>query len=259
LNDNRHRDVDLRYLVSIEELELTGCKVHNYHHLPNLKKASFSTCLGIKDADLACFRNLSSFSLKSMHSIVDVNSLRKIPTLSFTDCGGISDISSLGRVHSLTVEGCEGVKDIFTLGSIYELHLRDFQGNIPIYLLMNVTVLDLSGSESISEIGCLGHSAVRELNLADCIHISDITMLQNVKKLDISNCPLINNLSGLKALSDFTAQTTGESLNFQSAGLESVRGLRSLLIGEIDSICVEAFFVELAKVSCGAFPISNRN
>jgi hypothetical protein len=229
LNDNRHRDIGLRYLVSIEELELTGCKVHNYHHLPNLKKASFS-----KDADLTCFRDLSSLSLKAMHGIAGVSSLREIPTLSFT-------VEAFPMyLHWARSTPC--VEDISALGSVYDLHLRDFQGNIPLYLFMNVIVLDLSGSESISEIGCLGHSSVRELNLADCIHISDITMLKNVKKLDISNCPLINNLSGLKALTDFTAQTTGESLNFQSAGLESVRGLRSL-----DSICVEAFFVELAK------------
>jgi hypothetical protein len=36
--------VDLSYLVKVEELEIAGLTLKNYHRLENLKKASFQSC-----------------------------------------------------------------------------------------------------------------------------------------------------------------------------------------------------------------------
>jgi hypothetical protein len=216
--------VDLSCLVKVEELEIAGLTLTNYHRLDNLTKANFFRC-EFSDKDISCFSNLSSLALTCIDTVMDISALGEVLILKFDFCRNLSGWSSLGKSRELFIRGC-GYRNASHLGNIEKLSLHEFTGNLS--LLQNVIVLDLSYSHNLTDVSCLANSAVRDLNLFYCSKVSDISMLRNVGKLNISSCWNITDLTGLLSLTELVSR--GTFLNVQ-LGFQTYSQLHTLHIG----------------------------
>jgi hypothetical protein len=147
--------------IVLEELDITGLILTNYHRLKNLKKAVFLRCK-LLDQDISCFGNIESLTLNLVCTTMDISSLNELPVLKLDNCTNLSGWSSLGENRELFARGCGFLDDISHLRNVEKLSLHYLRGNIS--PLQNVIVLDLSYSY-ITDVSCLADSAVRDLRV----------------------------------------------------------------------------------------------
>jgi hypothetical protein len=235
-----HATVDLSCLVKVEELEMRGLNLTNYHLLQNLKKAYFGRCT-FSDEDIRCFSNLTSLTLSSISTTMDISALNEVPILKLVYCRNLSGWSALGKSRELFIASSGSLSDASNLGNVEKLSLRDFTGNIS--PLQNVIILDLSRSSNLTDVSCLADSAVRDLNLLWCSKVSDITMLRKVKKLNISNCARIVDLSGLLSLTELVHLPYRYRIDIQS-GFQTLSQLINLQMGNFQNEDCEMMFAE---------------
>jgi hypothetical protein len=225
--------VDLSCLVKVEELEIRGLNLTNYHKLQQLKKASFSHCT-FSEGESSSSSDVSSLSVSILEMNLDIiSALNEVPILKISYCRNLSGWSSLGKNRELCIEPCDRLGDVSHLGNVERLSLRKFIGNLS--PLQNVVILDLSHSFNLTDVSCLTESAVKDLNLFWCSKVSDISMLRKVKKLNISFCSRID-LSGLLSLTELVAVAPVVSINMQSA-FQTISQLSKLQIGLVSKGC----------------------
>jgi hypothetical protein len=249
--------IDLGCLPNVEDLTCDVREVQNYMKLEHLMKATFRSCRSIKD--VSCFRNLHTLvlnycgnvtdvsslgnlyhlDLTGCEEVIDVSALSKVHTLILTSCNEIRDVSSLVNVHQLDLNSCFAVRDIPRLESVNSLDLSGYAGT-DLSSLVNVTVLNLFHSRAVSDLSCLRESSVRNLTIAKCPKICDITMLHHVETLNISHSLNIKNFEGLTSLKQLTMETYEDGFEILS-GMETFSQLRQLIVGRIAVPCRGSF------------------
>ena len=110
----------------------------------------------------------------------------------------LTRISFPNKQLSLNLEG----RNVFyalirRLSGLYALNFLNCEGMINdfVFLLGNVHDLDISDCLRVTDVSSLGN--VHTLNLSGCIHIMDVSSLGNVHTLNLSGCLKVTNVSSL--------------------------------------------------------------
>jgi hypothetical protein len=256
--------LDFSQFLQLEELSIRTSHLLNYRGLKTdcLRKCTILHSLSL--TDLKPFRNIPHLNLSGCVSLKDVQALQNCPIdhLDLSYCGLLDNVSGLGNVYSLDINHCKKVSDITALKKVQSLNIsgcpqildlsslqecilsltaREFTGtsllSSPSQSFQQLTVLNLSFAKQLSDIRCLAHSPLEELDISHCHLISDITMLHSVKKLNISFVTKITDFSGLFQLEELIMETylfRDDHTSFHIInGMETFKQLIKLTIGEI--------------------------
>jgi hypothetical protein len=256
--------LDLSQFLQLEELSIHTSHLLNYRGLKTdcLRKCTILQSLSL--IDLKPFRNIPHLNLSGAVSLKRVQALQNchIDHLDLSYCGMLDNVSSLGNVSSLKINHCKNVSDITPLKKVESLDIsgcpqildlsslqecvvsltaREFAGtsllSSPSQSFQRLTVLNLSFAKQLTDIRCLAHSPLAELDISHCHLISDITMLHSVKKLNISFVTKITYFSGLFQLKELIMETyllqDDHTCFHIIRGTETFKQLKKLTIGEI--------------------------
>lgn len=210
---------DLRHLLYLEELSLTGRQIEDLSFLEGMTRLKKLDLSGSTiSADMSMLKtlpaleelNLRGCSISSLAFLEGAPSLKKLD-LSSNAVGNLTVLSTIPTLQTLGLSD-NAVSDLIPLMDLTELTSLDVSENVlttivPIRNCLKLTVLDVSDNKltdiaAVQKLTGLTEFRAEKNQLTDCSPLAGCTEL---RKLDLSNNQLtdITMLSGLTKMSEF--------------------------------------------------------
>ena len=210
---------DLRHLLYLEELSLTGRQISDLSFLEGMTRLKKLDLSGSTiSADMSVLKalpaleelNLRGCSISSLSFLEGAPSLKKLD-LSSNAVGNLTVLSTIPTLQTLDLSD-NAVSDLIPLMGLTDLSSLDVSENVltsiaPIRNCLKLTVLDVSDNKltdiaAVQKLTGLTEFRAEKNQLTDCAALSGCTEL---RKLDLSNNQLtdITMLSGLTKMSEF--------------------------------------------------------
>jgi len=244
----------LSKLQKLIRLILTDCPVlddvSSAGKITGLERLDIISCNTLWDLEpLAPLKKLGRLVLRNCDGIRKLVPLAVMPELTSIDlsrCGQISELQPLAKltkVASLDLSNCQSVQNIRPLSALVNLNelwlygckkVRDLR---PIYKLTNLSKLSMPPAISDGDLlgVCLSHTQLKELDLRDCILITELEPINNVKELQILNlggCRNVRNVAPLAGLKKLTRLDLAYCPDIEDiAPLQELKQLKELYVG----------------------------
>ena len=168
---------DLKYLLNVEILTLTGCsQIKTITMLPPKLTHLFSSCSNITDMhhiDSDKCSNLITLYMPGSQ-IIDISNFSNIKYLDLSWCYNLINISFLKNVITLNISHCYNITDFSCIKNMLKL-----------------IKLDACGCKQITNADLFYFSHVKHIELAHCSQITNVIALCNLHYINLSYC---NNL-----------------------------------------------------------------
>tara|TARA_B110000971_G_scaffold171958_1_gene176781 strand:+ start:1086 stop:2060 length:975 start_codon:yes stop_codon:yes gene_type:complete len=192
---------DVSKLGNVEYLDLADCdEITNVSMLGKCKYLDLSNCNKITNVNN--LGNVEHLDLSYCYKLTNISKLGNHKYLSLRGCNKIENINNLDTVHKLDLSYCENIRNISPLSNVYSLDVSHCP-NIRINLTMRTTIFRAMSTDLTNRTMAFLKN-VKELNIKNCLWVTDLSKLSNIEKLDIRGCKRLRILSPVNNLKNIS-------------------------------------------------------
>ncbi len=180
----------------------TALKDDNLHLFQFLFELTLKYCTLV--TDVSALSKVRRLVLDTCDNIRDVNCLHSIERLALTNCSKITNVNKLGHLKVLSIRNCANLKTLQGLTHNLKLQIENCPNiqDVPVIFQQRITRINLGNIPTISQVQKVSSTA-RELVFFSCVNLTAFCLTPystHLREVELAHCSMISDLSNLSFL-----------------------------------------------------------